>query len=159
MTPGPTEVPYEVMAAMLRPETNSDLDPEFLSFYNDLRSRAARLFGASRSRVYLMIGEAMLGLEAAVANLVSRGDRVIVVDNGVYGDSFADLVRWYGGGPGQAGGQLEEGCRPGPAREGHREEQGSRCRHRRALRHPLSPPQQPGGGGQGGQVLRASRHS
>jgi Serine-pyruvate aminotransferase/archaeal aspartate aminotransferase len=99
MTPGPTEVPYEVMAAMLTPETNSDLDPEFLSFYNDLRSRAARLFGASRSRVYLMIGEAMLGLEAAVANLVSRGDRVIVIDNGVYGDSFADLVRWYGGVP------------------------------------------------------------
>jgi alanine-glyoxylate transaminase/serine-glyoxylate transaminase/serine-pyruvate transaminase len=99
MTPGPTEVPYDVMTAMLRPETNSDLDPDFLSFYSDLRSRAARLFGAAKSRVYLMIGEAMLGLEAAIANLISRGDKVIVVDNGVYGDSFADLVRAYGGVP------------------------------------------------------------
>lgn len=99
MTPGPTEVPYRVMMAMTRPETNSDLDPDFLSFYQDLRSRASRLFGASRSRVYLMIGEAMLGLEAAVANLISRGDKVIVVDNGVYGDAFADLVRSYGGVP------------------------------------------------------------
>lgn len=99
MTPGPTEVPYRVMMAMTRQETNSDLDPDFLSFYQDLRSRAARLFGAARSRVYLMIGEAMLGLESAIANTVSRGDKVIVVDNGVYGDAFADLVRSYGGVP------------------------------------------------------------
>ncbi|WP_427973325.1 pyridoxal-phosphate-dependent aminotransferase family protein [Acidilobus sp.] len=99
MTPGPTEVPYRVMMAMTKQETNSDLDPDFLSFYQDLRSRAAKLFGATRSRVYLMIGEAMLGLESAIANTVSRGDKVIVVDNGVYGDAFADLVRSYGGVP------------------------------------------------------------
>lgn len=109
MTPGPTEVPYRVRAAMMRETTNSDLDPDFLSFYQDLRSRASRLFGASRSRVYLMIGEAMLGLEAAVANLVSRGDKVVVVDNGVYGDSFADLVSSYGGVPVKLGASWRRG--------------------------------------------------
>lgn len=41
----------------------------------------------------------MLGLEAAVANLIRSGDKVIVVDNEVYGQAFADLVRSCGGVP------------------------------------------------------------
>ncbi|MEM2203287.1 MAG: hypothetical protein QXI22_02930 [Sulfolobales archaeon] len=41
----------------------------------------------------------MLGLEAAIANIVRRGDKVLVVSNGVFGEGFADLVRMYGGIP------------------------------------------------------------
>jgi alanine-glyoxylate transaminase/serine-glyoxylate transaminase/serine-pyruvate transaminase len=46
-----------------------------------------------------MVGEALMGLEIAIANMVRKGDRVVVIANGVYGEGFADIVRAYGGEP------------------------------------------------------------
>jgi alanine-glyoxylate transaminase/serine-glyoxylate transaminase/serine-pyruvate transaminase len=99
LTPGPTEVPERIRLAMAAEPTNPDLDPEFASLYKGVVSKLRKLLGASRSDVYVMVGEAMLGLEAAIANLVKRGDKVLVVANGVFGEGFADLVRMYGGEP------------------------------------------------------------
>lgn len=99
LTPGPTEIPDRVRLAMIREITNPDLDPGFLELYKGVIGKLGRILGARRSSVHVMLGEAMLGLEAAIANLVRRGDKVLVVDNGVYGEGFADLVRMYGGEP------------------------------------------------------------
>ena len=54
---------------------------------------------ASKSDVYVMVGEAMLGLEAAIVNLVKQGNKVLVIANGVFGEGFAELVKMYGGEP------------------------------------------------------------
>ncbi|MEM4970181.1 MAG: alanine--glyoxylate aminotransferase family protein [Sulfolobales archaeon] len=99
ITPGPTEIPYRVRLAMARETTNPDLDPEFLDLYNRVRGRVKDLISAQRSDVYLMVGEALMGLEIAIANMVRRGDKVVVIANGVYGEGFADIVRAYGGDP------------------------------------------------------------
>ncbi|MGL6174437.1 MAG: pyridoxal-phosphate-dependent aminotransferase family protein, partial [Cellulosilyticaceae bacterium] len=37
------------------------------------------------------------GLEAACASLTEVGDRVLVIDNGIFGEGFADFVTMYGG--------------------------------------------------------------
>ena len=99
LTPGPTEIPLRIRLAMIREVTNPDLDPEFMELYKGVTTKLRRLLGASKSDVYVMVGVAMLGLEAAIANLVKRGDKVLVVANGVYGEGFKDLVRMYGGEP------------------------------------------------------------
>lgn len=99
LTPGPTEVPHRVRTALIKKTTNPDLDPEFLELYNSARSKLRRLIGADKADLYVWVGEAMLGLDAAVANTVKEGTKVLVVDNGVYGEGFADLVRLYGGRP------------------------------------------------------------
>ena len=44
-----------------------------------------------------MSGEGILGLEAACASLTEKGDRVLVIDNGIYGEGFKDFVTMYGG--------------------------------------------------------------
>ena len=44
-------------------------------------------------------GEGILGLEAACASLTEPGDRVLVIDNGIFGKGFADFVKIYGGQP------------------------------------------------------------
>ncbi|MGN0141875.1 MAG: pyridoxal-phosphate-dependent aminotransferase family protein, partial [Roseburia sp.] len=44
-------------------------------------------------------GEGILGLEAACASITEPGDKVLVLDNGVYGRGFADFVSMYGGVP------------------------------------------------------------
>jgi len=99
LTPGPTEIPMRIKLAMIRKVTNPDLDPAFMELYKGVTTKLRRLLGASKSDVYVMVGVAMLGLEAAIANLVRRGDKVLVVANGVYGEGFKDLVRMYGGDP------------------------------------------------------------
>ena len=99
LTPGPTEIPMRIRLAMIREVTNPDLDPAFMELYKGVTTKLRRLLGASKSDVYVMVGVAMLGLEAAIANLVRRGDKVLVVANGVYGEGFKDLVRMYGGDP------------------------------------------------------------
>lgn len=104
LTPGPTEVPHRVRAALMRETTNPDLDPEFLGVYEETRGYLKKLIGAHRSSLYVAVGEAMLGLEAAIANTIRKGDRVVVVSNGVFGEGFSDLVRSYGGTPVGVGG-------------------------------------------------------
>jgi len=99
LTPGPTALPQRVKAALVRETTNPDLDPRFFEEYRETVDMARRLIGAEQGRVYIWAGEAMLGLEAAVANSVKPGTKVLVVDNGVYGSGFADLVKMYGGRP------------------------------------------------------------
>ncbi|GAB6947657.1 alanine--glyoxylate aminotransferase family protein [Vulcanisaeta sp. JCM 16161] len=98
-TPGPTEIPHRILLAMARRTTNPDLDPEFFRRYDEARSMLASMVGAKRDNVIIWVGEAMSGLEAAVANLVRSGDKVAVLSNGVFGDAFADLVSAYGGIP------------------------------------------------------------
>ena len=47
----------------------------------------------------ILSGEGILGLEAACASMTEPGDRVLVLDNGIYGKGFADFVSMYGGIP------------------------------------------------------------
>jgi len=99
LTPGPTEIPQRVRLALAKETTNPDLDPEFMEVYEGVRSKIKDLLNARKCDVYVMLGEAMLGLEASIANLVARGDKVLVIANGVFGEGFADLVKMYGGVP------------------------------------------------------------
>lgn len=98
MTPGPTQVRANVLAARAQAQTNPDLDPAFFDFYRDTCSLASHLLHSS-GQTLILGGEGILGLEAACASLTQPGDRVLVIDNGVFGKGFADFVRLYGGEP------------------------------------------------------------
>ncbi|ABW01039.1 pyridoxal-phosphate-dependent aminotransferase family protein [Caldivirga maquilingensis] len=98
-TPGPTEIPQRILLAMAKRTTNPDLDPDFFRRYDEARGIIASMVGSSKDNVVVWVGEAMSGLEAAVANLIKAGDKVAVLSNGMFGDAFADLVSPYGGSP------------------------------------------------------------
>ncbi len=98
LTPGPTEVPKRVLHRMALPISNPDLDPRFVKFYEATQAKLARLM-KTKNDVLIMSAEGILGLEAAVASLVSKGQKVLTITNGVFGDGFVDLVRLYGGVP------------------------------------------------------------
>ena len=97
-TPGPTEVHPRVLQAMARPLQNPDLDPDFFTFYDDLCEKVKKIM-RTRSDVILHSGEAIIGLEAAVASLVIPGEKVLAMSSGIYGDGFANFVQMYGGKP------------------------------------------------------------
>jgi len=95
MTPGPTEVSEEVRRAMSRKITNPDLDPDFFDFYLDVSSKLQQIL-RTKNDVIIMSGEGILGLESACASLIEPGDRVLVLDNGIFGRGFADFADLYG---------------------------------------------------------------
>jgi len=96
LTPGPTEVRENVRLAMSMRTTNPDLHAKFYDFYRDTCKDISQLL-KTRNQVRILGGEGMLGLEAACASLTEEGDRVLVIDNGIFGEGFAELVKLYGG--------------------------------------------------------------
>lgn len=98
MTPGPTQVRENVRLSRSEEFTNPDLDVEFFDFYKETCSLIGELTGTNNP-VYILGGEGILALEAACASLTEPGDKVLVIDNGVFGKGFGDFVSLYGGQP------------------------------------------------------------
>lgn len=98
MTPGPTQVKENVRLARARACTNPDLDESFAEYYKETCELISRLLHTGNETLILG-GEGILGLEAACASLTEPGDRVLVLDNGVFGKGFVDFVSMYGGVP------------------------------------------------------------
>ncbi|MDO5293509.1 MAG: alanine--glyoxylate aminotransferase family protein [bacterium] len=96
MTPGPTMVPENVRMARSLECTNPDLDTEFVEFYKETCELISELL-YTENETLILSGEGILGLEAACASLTEQGDKVLVLDNGIYGKGFADFVTMYGG--------------------------------------------------------------
>ena len=98
MTPGPTQVAENVRLARSRECTNPDLDENFVEFYKETCEEISHLLHTDNETLILG-GEGILGLEAACASMTEPDDRVLVLDNGIYGKGFADFVSMYGGCP------------------------------------------------------------
>lgn len=96
MTPGPTGIHESVRAALGREITNPDLDKTFFDFYKTLCNKIGKLLN-TKNEVIILSGEGILGLEAAVASLVEPKDKVLCIENGIYGYGFGDFVKMFGG--------------------------------------------------------------
>ncbi|KPI50209.1 serine-pyruvate aminotransferase/archaeal aspartate aminotransferase [Clostridioides difficile] len=94
--PGPTETRENVRLARAEKTTNPDIDVDFVEFYKKTCEKFGNIVG-TKNDVYILSGEGILGLEAACASLTEKGDRVLVIDNGIYGEGFKDFVTMYGG--------------------------------------------------------------
>ncbi|MFC4549210.1 MULTISPECIES: pyridoxal-phosphate-dependent aminotransferase family protein [Halorussus] len=99
MTPGPTALPPDVREAAGRRISNPDVQAEFATFYDSLLEKLAAVYGTDDDDVAVLAGEGMLGLEASVASLLSEGDEVLCLANGLFGEGFADFVEMHGGDP------------------------------------------------------------
>jgi aspartate aminotransferase-like enzyme len=95
MTPGPTYVSEDVRRALSMEITNPDLDPEFFEFYKETCEKIQQ-FLKTKNEVLILCGEGILGLEAACASLIEPGDRVLCIDNGIFGKGFGDFQSMYG---------------------------------------------------------------
>ncbi|MGO0905655.1 pyridoxal-phosphate-dependent aminotransferase family protein [Clostridioides difficile] len=94
--PGPTETRENVRLIRAEKTTNPDIDVDFVEFYKKTCEKFGNIVG-TKNDVYILSGEGILGLEAACASLTEKGDRVLVIDNGIYGEGFKDFVKMYGG--------------------------------------------------------------
>ncbi|MGH3023724.1 MAG: pyridoxal-phosphate-dependent aminotransferase family protein [Gaiellaceae bacterium] len=119
VTPGPTPVPPEVLAATALPmihHRSADFRDTFVSVLERLRS-----VYRTGNDVLLFTSAGTAAMESAVANLCSPGDRVLVVSHGYFGERWAAIAEGYGldvdhlryawgetPGPDEIGARLEE---------------------------------------------------
>ncbi|MCC0631623.1 pyridoxal-phosphate-dependent aminotransferase family protein [Clostridioides sp. ZZV15-6388] len=94
--PGPTETRENVRLIRAEKTTNPDIDVDFVEFYKKTCEKFGNIVG-TKNDIYILSGEGILGLEAACASLTEKDDRVLVIDNGIYGEGFKDFVNMYGG--------------------------------------------------------------
>ena len=98
MTPGPTMTAASVMEARSRQFGNPDVDVQFCEEYHQVCLELADLLH-TENEAFILGGEGILALEAACASLTEPEDKVLVIDNGIFGKGFADFVKLYGGQP------------------------------------------------------------
>jgi aspartate aminotransferase-like enzyme len=94
LTPGPTPVPAEVALKMAEPIIHHRT-PEFGKIFSEVRSGLRKLFQTAQD-VLVLASSGTGAMEAAVVNLLSAGDRVIVVNGGKFGERWGKICESYG---------------------------------------------------------------
>jgi aspartate aminotransferase-like enzyme len=92
--PGPTPCPPQSLQAMSRQMINHR-GGEFAKILNSTTEKLKQLF-QTKGDVFLLTASGTGGMEAAVVNTLSPGDRVLSVSNGAFGERFADIAEGYG---------------------------------------------------------------
>ncbi|MCX8178043.1 MAG: alanine--glyoxylate aminotransferase family protein, partial [Candidatus Bathyarchaeota archaeon] len=97
MLPGPTNVPERVLYAMIQPMINHR-GAEFHNLYAEIEENLKYVF-QTENDVFVLSASGTGGVECAVSNLVSYGEKVIVPIFGVFGKRLAETVKRRGGIP------------------------------------------------------------
>jgi aspartate aminotransferase-like enzyme len=94
VTPGPTPVPPEVLAATAQPMIHHR-GPDFRAALARVIERLKQVFMTENEMLtFTSAGTGVM--ESALQNLTSPGDRVLVVSHGYFGERFAALADVYG---------------------------------------------------------------
>ena len=94
LIPGPTPLPPEVLDAMNRQMTNHR-GPAFGAVMCDVLDGLHEVF-QTRGDILTFVASGTGGLEAAVVNTLSPGDRVLSVNNGSFCERWAEMAERYG---------------------------------------------------------------
>src|SRR5918992_1351534 len=94
MAPGPTPVPPEVLAASAEPVLHHR-GPDFREVMKRCLGRLQEV-ARTQNDLLLFTASGTGAFESAVVNLLSPGERVLVVTAGEFGDRWVALARAYG---------------------------------------------------------------
>ncbi len=93
-TPGPTKVPGAVLSAVGK-QVLHHRSPEFSEKVRHVQDELGRLLQTHNDTLlFTCSGTGMM--EAAVANLLSRGDKAICINNGVFGERWVSICKAFG---------------------------------------------------------------
>jgi aspartate aminotransferase-like enzyme len=93
-TPGPTKVPGAVLSAVGK-QVLHHRSPEFSEKVRHVQDELGRLLQTHNDTLlFTCSGTGMM--EAAVANLLSRGDKAICINNGMFGERWRDICTAFG---------------------------------------------------------------
>lgn len=94
LAPGPTPVPSEVLLAMAQPVIHHRA-PEFAQLFGEVREDLKWLFQTAND-VLILAASGTGGMEGAVSNFLSPGDKALVVNGGKFGERWGKLCKTFG---------------------------------------------------------------
>ena len=94
MTPGPTPVPEDIRAEMAKPIIHHRTK-EYQAIFKDVTEALRKIFKTSGD-VFTFTSSGTGAMEASIVNVLSPGDKIIVVRGGKFGERFGDIAKAYG---------------------------------------------------------------
>jgi aspartate aminotransferase-like enzyme len=93
-SPGPTMLPPRVLLKMAEPIMHHR-EPEFEKIFEAVRKGLKALF-QTKNEVLIFTSSGTGAMEASVSNLLSRGDKALVVRGGKFGERWGEICKAYG---------------------------------------------------------------
>jgi aspartate aminotransferase-like enzyme len=94
LSPGPTPVPENVLAAAAEPIIHHRT-PEFSKIFMETTEGLKMVFG-TKEDVFILTSSGTGAMEAAVVNTLSPGDKVLTVNAGKFGERWGNICKAYG---------------------------------------------------------------
>jgi aspartate aminotransferase-like enzyme len=94
LSPGPTPLPNEVVTAMAGTMIHHRT-PQFNKIFAEVREGLKPLFG-TKGDVLTLASSGTGAMEAAISNLFSPGDKVVVVNGGKFGERWLKISKAFG---------------------------------------------------------------
>jgi aspartate aminotransferase-like enzyme len=93
-SPGPTMLPPEVLLKMAEPIMHHR-EPEFEKVFGEIREGLKYLF-QTKNEVLIFTSSGTGAMEGAVSNLLSGGDKALVIRGGKFGERWGEICKAYG---------------------------------------------------------------
>ena len=93
-SPGPTMLPPEVLLKMAEPIMHHR-EPVFEKIFSEIREGLKYLF-QTKNEVMIFTSSGTGAMEGSVSNLLSKGDKAIVVRGGKFGERWGEICKAYG---------------------------------------------------------------
>lgn len=93
-SPGPTMLPPEVLLKMAEPVMHHR-EPEFERLLAEIREGLKYLF-QTKNEVLTFTSSGTGAMEGAVSNILSKGDKALVVRGGKFGERWGEICKAYG---------------------------------------------------------------
>jgi len=94
LTPGPTPVPPESLLAMAKPMIHHRTK-QFRAYIADATKGLQKVF-QTENPVITLASSGTGAMESAVCNLLSKGDKVLTVSGGKFGERWTEICKAYG---------------------------------------------------------------
>jgi alanine-glyoxylate transaminase/serine-glyoxylate transaminase/serine-pyruvate transaminase len=93
-TPGPGDVDDDVLASLATPVIRH-YGPEWLEIYHETQSLLQQIF-KTQTEIFFVPGPATSLIDMALGSLLASGEKIIVGQNGFFGERLTQIARGYG---------------------------------------------------------------
>ena len=121
--PGPTVIPDAVLAAMHRPAVDIYSGP-LVALTDSLLADLQKIF-RTKGNIYIYAANGHGVWEAALTNVLSRGDKVLVLESGRFAIGWGEQAKMLGGEVEVLGGDIRRAVRPDAVAARLREDSGN----------------------------------
>lgn len=94
LTPGPTPVPTEALLSMAKPIIHHRT-PQFKALLKEAVEGLRYIF-QTKNDLFIFSSSGTGAMESSISNILSPGDKVIVVRGGKFGERFSEICQVYG---------------------------------------------------------------